>query len=97
MFIQKELPTPAPIKTNSHRPSPYLRRVRLPKLDFTIAKTPATISCPFSKQKEFDKKEYKIEDNFYDKDLPEELIAKIESIQLKNEQLKEKQKRTENV
>uniref|UniRef100_A0A914M0Q2 Uncharacterized protein n=1 Tax=Meloidogyne incognita TaxID=6306 RepID=A0A914M0Q2_MELIC len=78
----KEFPTPTTIKTsNSHRPSPYLRRVRLPKLDFTIAKTPST-TISF-------KKENKIEEDsdFYDKELPEDLISKIKLIQLKNEQI----------
>nr|CAD2188619.1 unnamed protein product [Meloidogyne enterolobii] len=89
----KEFSTPAAIKTSiSHRPSPYLRRVRLPKLDFTIAKTPSTT---FSF-----KKENKIEEDtdFYDKELPEDLISKIKLIQLKNEQIFiENQKRIGNV
>uniref|UniRef100_A0A1I8BBJ3 Uncharacterized protein n=1 Tax=Meloidogyne hapla TaxID=6305 RepID=A0A1I8BBJ3_MELHA len=87
----KDFPSPTSIKnSNSHRPSPYLRRVRLPKLDFTIAKTPTT-TISF-------KKENKIEEDFYEKDLPEDLISKIKLIQLKNEQLFiEKQKSIGNV
>nr|CAD2172780.1 unnamed protein product [Meloidogyne enterolobii] len=81
-FENKEFPTPTAIKaSNSHRPSPYLKRVRLPKLDFTIAKTPPT-TISFKKEDKIDE-----DTDFYDKELPEDLISKIKLIQLKNEQI----------
>lgn len=57
-----------------HRPSPYMRRVRLPRLDFSIRQ-----NAQYSHHLPY----------FMDNDLPspEELIAKIELIQLKNKQI----------
>ncbi|KAF7633338.1 hypothetical protein Mgra_00007220 [Meloidogyne graminicola] len=76
---QQSTTTTLKLTNNIHRPSPYLKRVRLPKLNFNIIDKPPTtsISFPLLKQKEINK-------------LSEDLITKIELIKLKNEKIEQK-------